>query len=143
MRALHRDGGFARVALALLNPNDSDQLAGRLLLGVDEQAPFLASLSGSLTKDHPYFLSLMKRSEPTLIEDFTIPVAEPVSAAFLRVWNPGSAILAPLRVGTRPIGLIYCDRGPIPAQVQAKDYQAFQLFFGQTTLSMNRLAGVL
>ena len=143
VRALHRDGGFARVALALLNPNDSDQLAGRLLLGVDEQAQFLAGLSGSLTKDHPYFLSLMKRSEPTLIEDFTIPVAEPVSAAFLRVWNPGSAILAPLRVGTRPIGLIYCDRGPIPAQVQAKDYQAFQLFFGQTTLSMNRLAGVL
>lgn len=40
--ALHRDGGFTRVALALLNPNDSDQMIGRLLLGVDQPAPFLS-----------------------------------------------------------------------------------------------------
>lgn len=141
--ALHRDGGFTRVALALLNPNDSDQMIGRLLLGVDQPAPFLSSLSGSLSKDHSHFLSLLKRSEPTLIEDFTIPMGEPINPAFLRIWNPGSAILAPLRVGTRPIGMIYCDRGPLPGQVQAKEYQAFQLFFSQTTLSMNRLAGIL
>lgn len=141
--ALHRDAGFARVALALLNPNDSDQIIGRLLLGIDQPASFLASLSGSFSKDHPYFLSLLKRSEPTLIENFSTPMSAPISPAFLRVWNPGSAILAPLRVGTRPIGMIYCDRGPLPGQVQAKDYQAFQLFFSQTTLSMNRLAGIL
>lgn len=141
--ALHRDGGFSRVALALLNPNDSDQIIGRLLLGIDQPAPFLASLSGSFSKDHPYFLSLLKRSEPTLIEDFTTPMGAPISPAFLRVWNPGSAILAPLRVGTRPIGMMYCDRGPLPGQVQATDYQAFQLFFSQTTLSMNRMAGIL
>lgn len=141
--ALHRDAGFARVALALLNPTDSDQITGRLLLGIDQPASFLASLSGSFSKDHPYFLTLLKRSEPTLIENFSTPMSAPISPAFLRVWNPGSAILAPLRVGTRPIGMIYCDRGPLPGQVQAKDYQAFQLFFSQTTLSMNRLAGIL
>lgn len=143
VRALHRDGGFARVALALLNPNDSDQLIGRLLLGMEQPAPYLESLSGSLTKDHPYFLNLLKRAEPSLIDDFTKPLSYAVSPDFLRIWNPSSAIIAPLRVGIRPIGMIYGDNGPVPERVQPKDLQAFQLFFSQTTLSMNRLAGVL
>ncbi len=143
VRALHRDGGFARVALALLNPNDSDQLIGRLLLGMDQPAPYLESLSGSLTKDHPHFLSLMKRAEPSLVEDFTKPMSYAVSPDFLRIWNPSSAIIAPLRVGTRPIVMIYGDNGSLPQRVLPKDFQAFQIFFSQTTLSMNRLAGVL
>jgi hypothetical protein len=136
VHALHRDGGFARVALALLNPNNTDHLVGRLLLGVEDPAPYIESLSGSLTKEHPHFLQLMN-------EDFTVPLGDPINPKFLRTWNPGSAIIAPLRVGTRPIGMLYCDNGPLPRQVQQKDYHAFQLFFGQTTLSINRLAGVL
>jgi len=143
VRALHQDGGFARVALALLNPNDNDQLVGRLILGTEQPTPYLGSLSGSLTKDHPYFLSLLKRSEPVLIKDFTVPMSDPVSPGFLQIWNPGSAIVVSLWVGTRPIGMMYCDNGPLPQQVQPKDYQAFQLFFSQITLSMNRLAGLL
>lgn len=143
VHALHRDGGFARVALGLLNPNNTDHLVGRLLLGADEPAPYLETLSGSLTKDHPYFLQLMKRSDAVWVEDFTIPLGDPINPKFLRGWNPGSAIIAPLRVGTRPIGMLYCDNGPLPRQVQQKDYHAFQLFFSQTTLSINRLAGVL
>lgn len=143
VRALHRDAGFVRVALALLNPHDSDQLIGRLLIGVKPAEAHLASLSGSLSKDHPAFLCLLKRSEPILLTDFTIPREAPINPSFLRLWNPGSGILAPLRIGNRPIGMMYCDCGPLPNQVQPRDYQAFQLFFTQTTLSMNRLAGVL
>ncbi len=143
VHALHRDGGFARVALALLNPNNTDQLVGRLLLGMDDPSPYIDSLSGSLTKDHPHFLQLMKRSDAIWIEDFATPLGNPINPKFLRTWNPGSAVIAPLRVGTRPIGILYCDNGPLPQQVQQKDYHAFQLFFGQTTLSINRLAGVL
>lgn len=143
VRALHHDGGFARVALALLNPHDTDQLIGRLLFGVDPPTSYLNSLSGSLSQDHPFFLNSLKQLEPSLIEDFTTPMGAPINPAFLRLWNPGSAIIAPLRIGNRPIGMIYCDRGPLPQQVQPKDYQTFQLFFNQATLSMNRLAGVL
>lgn len=143
VHALHRDGGFARVALALLNPNNTDHLVGRLLLGVEEPASHLDSLSGSLTKEHPHFLQLMKRSDAVWVEDFTVPLGDPLNPKFLRTWNPGSAIIAPLRVGTRPIGMLYCDNGPLPRQVQQKDYHAFQLFFDQTTLSINRLAGIL
>ncbi len=142
-RALHRDGGFARVGLALLNPNDTDQLIGRLALGVDPSAAFLKSLSGSLSQDHPCFLSLLKQLDPRLIEDFSKLNGPPVSASFLSLWKPSSAIVAPLRIGNRPIGMIYCDRGPLPQHVQARDFQGFQLFYGQAMLSMNRLAGVL
>jgi HD-like signal output (HDOD) protein len=141
--ALHQDGGFSRVALCLLNPNDTNQLIGRLALGVDSPSAHLECLSGSLSDDHAYFLNLLKQLEPTLIEDFTTPTSAPLNAAFLRIWNPGSAIIAPLRIGTRPIGMMYCDCGPLPNQIRLKDFQAFQLFFTQTTLSMNRLAGVL
>jgi HD-like signal output (HDOD) protein len=143
VRALHRDGGFARVALCLLNPHDSNQLIGRLLLGVEPPAAHLACLSGSLSDEHPYFLNLLKGLEPSLIEDFTTPMRVPVNPAFLRLWNPGSGIVAPLRVGNRPIGMIYCDAGPLPNQITPNEYRAFQLFFDQTTLSINRLAGVL
>ncbi|BCA55187.1 signal transduction protein with HDOD/GAF domains [Nitrospira sp. KM1] len=141
VRALHRDAGFDRVALALLNPHDTDQLVGRLLLGIDPPGPHLTSLNGSLGHDHPYFLSLLKQPGPTLIEDWGKETQN--SSSFLHLWNAGSGIVAPLRIGTRPIGLIYSDCGPRPRTVVAKDYQAFQLFFSQATLSMNRLAGVL
>jgi len=143
VHALHRDGGFARASLALQNPSNTDHLVGRRLLGVEEPAPYIDSLSGSLTKEHPHFLQLMKRSDAVWIEDFTVPLSNPINPKFLRTWNPGSAIVAPHRVGTRPIGMLHCDNGPLPRQVQQKDYHAFQLFFGQTTLSINRLAGVL
>jgi HD-like signal output (HDOD) protein len=143
VRALYRDGGFARVALALLNPHDTDQLVGRLLLGIDPPSPHLDCLSGSLSHEHPCFLNLLKQAEPTLIEDFTTPMSVPMNPAFLKTWNPGSAIIAPLRIGNRPIGMLYCDRGPLPQRVRSKDYQAFQLFYTQTALSMNRLAGIL
>ncbi len=143
VQALHRDGGFGRVALCLLNPHDTDRLIGRLLLGVNPPEAHLHCLSGSLSKDHPYFLNLLKLQDPSLIDDFTTPTGTALNPAFVRLWNPGSAIIAPLRIGNRPIGMIYCDGGPLPRQVRPTDYQAFQLFFNQTTLSMNRLAGIL
>lgn len=62
---------------------------------------------------------------------------------FIEVWKPTSAILAPLRVGAKPIGLIFCDRATSSQPVLSHDYQAFQLFFAQTTLGLNRLAGIL
>ena len=62
---------------------------------------------------------------------------------FIEVWKPTSAIVAPLRVGAKPIGLIYCDRVTTSQPVLSQDYQAFQLFFAQTTLGLNRLASIL
>ena len=59
------------------------------------------------------------------------------------MWKPMSAIVAPLRVGAKPIGLIYCDRATSCQPVGSQDYQALQLFFAQTTLGLNRLAGIL
>ncbi len=141
LRALHDDGGFGRVALCLVNPHDPNQLVGRLALGVEPPDTYLGCLSGSLSGEHPYFLSLMKDRDPVLIEDFMTPMSAPINAAFLRLWNPTSGIVAPLRVGLRPIGLIYCDAGPVPNQVGVRDYQRFRLFFDHATVSMSQLAG--
>jgi HD-like signal output (HDOD) protein len=143
VQALHRDAGFDRVGLALLNPSDSDLLVGRLVFGVDPPAPHLRSLSGSLSREHQFFLTILKRVDPLLVPNFSDQMAETLKQDFLDVWKPTSAIVAPLRVGARPIGLIYCDRATSNQPVLPQDYQAFQLFFAQTTLGLNRLAGIL
>ena len=141
--ALHRDAGFDRVGLALLNQHDSDQLLGRLVLGTNPPAPFLRSLSGSLSREHQFFLSVLKRTDPLLVPTFSDQVGGTLKQDFLAIWKPTSAIVAPLRVGAKPIGLIYCDRASSSQPMLAQDYQAFQLFFAQTTLCLNRLAGIL
>jgi HD-like signal output (HDOD) protein len=143
VRSLHRDAGFGRIGLALLNPSDSDLLIGRLALGVTPPAPYLSSFSGSLSREHPFFLSILKRVDPLLVPRFSDQPVGTIKPDFLDVWHPTSAILAPLRVGVRPIGLVYCDRGPGHPPMHPQDYQVFQLFLSQTTLGMNRLAGIL
>lgn len=143
VQSLHRDAGFDRVGLALLNLNDSDQLVGRLVLGAMPMAPYLRALSGSLSNEHQLFLTVLKRFDPLLMSDFTNQTEGAMKQEFVEIWNPVSAILAPLRVGTRPIGIIYCDRGMRNQPVLASDYQTFLLFFMHTTMGLNRLAGVL
>ncbi len=66
-----------------------------------------------------------------------------LSSRFLATWQTSSAILAPIRIGIRPIGLLYSDHGPLLGQITPQDLQSLQLFFGQAILSLNRLAGVL
>ena len=143
VQSLHRDAGFDRVGLALLNQNDSDLLVGRLVLGVDPPAPYLRSLSGSLSREHRFFLTVLKRVDPLLVPNFSDKMGGTLKQDFIEVWKPPSGIVAPLRVGTKPIGLIYCDRVTVSRPVLSQDYQVFHLFFAQTTLCLNRLAGIL
>lgn len=142
VQSLHRDAGFDRVGLALLNQNNCDLLAARLVLGVTPPAPYLRSLSGSLSREHPFFLKVLKRVDPLLVPNFFDQMAGTLKQDFIEVWRPTSAIVAPLRVGAKPIGLIYCDRVTTGQPVLSEDYQVFQLFFAQTTLGLNRLAGI-
>lgn len=143
VQSLHRDAGFDRVGLALLNQNDSDLLVGRLVLGVTPPALYLRSLSGSLSREHQFFLTVLKRVDPLLIPNFSDQMVGSLKQEFIEIWEPTSAIVAPLRVGAKPIGLIYCDRATSSQPVCSQDYQALQLFFAQTTLGLNRLAGIL
>lgn len=142
VESLHRDAGFNRVGLALLNQNDSDLLVGRLVLGVNPPAPYLRSLSGSLSREHQFFLTVLKRVDPLLVPNFSDQMVGARKQDFIEIWKPTSAIVAPLRVGVKPIGLIYCDRAS-SQPMHSQDYQALQLFFAQTTLGLNRLAGIL
>ena len=48
VNTLHDGGGFTRVALALLNPGDTDQLLGRVVVGVDVPEQHLNRLAGLL-----------------------------------------------------------------------------------------------
>lgn len=140
--SLHQDAGFDRVGLSILNSNDSDLLVGRLVLGTTPLSPYLRAISGSLSQDHQFFLTVLKRIDPLHIPEFSALMAGSIKQEFLEIWNPTSAIIASLRVGVKPIGLVYCDRGTTRQPVSAQDYQVFQLFFRHTTLGLNRLAGI-
>jgi HD-like signal output (HDOD) protein len=141
--SLHQDAGFDRVGLTILNPNDSDLLVGRLVLGAAPLAPYLRAMSGSLSREHQLFLTVLKRVDPLFVPDFSAQPGGGMKQEFLDTWKPTSVILAPLRVGVKPIGLVYCDRATSGQPVRAQDYQVFQLFFLQTTLGLNRLAGII
>ena len=141
--SLHQEAGFDRVGLSILNATDSDLLVGRLVLGAAPLAPYLQAISGSLSRDHQFFLTVLKRSDPLHVPDFSGLLAGTIKQEFIEVWNPTSAIIASLRVGVKPIGLVYCDRATSRQPVCAQDYQVFQLFFLHTTLGLNRLAGII
>jgi len=143
IQALHRDAGFDRVGLTLLNQNDSDLLVGRRAIGVAPLAPYLRSISGSLSREHQFFLSILKQVDPLLVDDVPARTTRRIKQEFIEVWKPTSAILAPLRVGVKPIGLAYCDRTTSGQPVLPQDLQALQLFFAQMTLNLNRLADIL
>ena len=143
VHTLHDGGGFTRVALALLNPGDTDQLLGRVIVGVDPPDRYLASFTGSLSAQHPLFLHVLKGQDPYLFSKASGDEARSLSSVFSKTWRSSSAVLAPIRIGIRPIGLLYGDRGPDPNQVSPQDLQSFQLFLGQAILSLNRLAGGL
>jgi transcriptional regulator with GAF, ATPase, and Fis domain len=133
------------VALALLNPGDTDQLLGRVVVGVEADTPtqYLSSFTGSLSADHPLFLQILKRHDPLLVSNVSAEDPQSLHSTFVSTWQTSSAVLAPIRIGNRPIGLLYSDRGPHAIQVSRHDLQSFQLFFGQAILSLNRMAGVL
>jgi hypothetical protein len=96
-----------------------------------------------LGREHRFLPSVLKRHDPLLVSDFSDQTAGTMKQAFLDIWKSTSYIMAPLRVGAKPIGLIYCDRGTRRQAVLPQDYQAVQLFFTATTLGLNGLAGVL
>jgi transcriptional regulator with GAF, ATPase, and Fis domain len=103
----------------------------------------LCSFTGSLSVEHPLFLRVLKRHDPLLVSDISAEGPQSLHPTFVSTWQTSSAVLAPIRVGNRPIGLLYCDRGPYSSQISPHDLQSFQLFFGQAILSINRLAGIL
>lgn len=140
--ALQNSAGFVRVGIALLNPADRDALVGRHVTGVTPIEPYLLSLTGSLSRQHPFLASVLAARDPLLVKDLARGHRPHPSVEFLEVWKATSAVLAPLRINTRPIGLLYADRGEAPRSVTDEDYEVFLALFNQTILSMNRLAGV-
>jgi len=143
VNSLHEGGGFARVALALLDPRDTDRLLGRVVVGVNEPTQYLCSFNGSLSVDYPLFLQVLKRHDPLIVSNFLTVGSHALHARFISIWQASSALLAPIRIGNRPIGLLYSDHGSHSTEISSHDLQSFQLFLSQAILSLNRLAGVL
>jgi hypothetical protein len=105
---LKTSAGFVRVGIALPNPMDRDALVGRHVIGMTPVEPYLASLTGALpTASVP--VGGAQRARASLGERFHPGHHLRPSAGFLDTWKATSAVLAPLRIIARPIGIIYAD----------------------------------
>ncbi|HKP01446.1 MAG TPA: hypothetical protein VJU02_07435 [Nitrospiraceae bacterium] len=139
VNSLHDGGGFARVALALLDPRDTDRLLGRVVVGVDEPTRYLCSFNGSLSADHPLLLQVLKRHDPLIVSNFLTVGSHALHATFISIWQASGA-----NSYRQPT-----DRAPLQrpwsysTEISPHDLQSFQFFLSQAILRLNRLAGVL
>ena len=138
IKALHTTLKFNRVALALLDPQDTSRLIGRYLIGADPQQ-YLPPLTGSLNHDHRFFLSILKRTDPLLVSDVDANIRSQFSPHFLEVWAPGACLLGPIRIKNRPIGLIYADFGPSSPSIPVQTLTRYHMFYAPLSEGLIRL----
>ena len=110
-KRLDGDGGFRRVALALIHQKDCVNDGPRHSLR-ERPNPLPLHLLRIVQPGPPFFQHEMKSAEPLFIEDVTTLLCAPLNPAFLQVRKGGWAIFAPLRARTRPVGMILHDGWP-------------------------------
>lgn len=137
LAAMQRHLGLKRIALALVAIDNPDKILGRYQLGVNDPT-YLQVLTGSLRRDFPLFLHLLKSSVPSAIANLS---SHPqVASKFLDVWQPRACLIAPIRLGTRPIAFLYADQGPHTPAIDGATEEGFQQFHQAFLRGINHLA---
>lgn len=137
LEGIHRGVGMDRALFALLTP-DRRMLRAKHVLGV-----------GSETLARAFRFSL---NEPNVLTDAlraarALHVGPESDSRLLRGLTPGVVaavgtgpfFVMPLRVGERPIGLIYADRRPSGRPLDEESFAAFRQFGQQANLGLAAL----
>lgn len=138
MKALQATLRFKRIALTLLDPHDTSRLIGRYLIGAEPQS-HLPALTGSLHADHPFFLTILKRTDPIIVPAMDKHISRDLSPYFLQVWKPNACLIGPIRINNRPIGLLYADFGPQTPSMSPRLLAEYQLFYVPLSEGLSRL----
>ncbi|MFQ5488438.1 MAG: HDOD domain-containing protein [Gammaproteobacteria bacterium] len=135
LQGLHEGVGFDRATLVLLNPALSHYSA-RLAVG-DDQESLKSYFERPVQRQQDLFSDVLLGGNELLVENVNDPAwRHLLGQAFATATGAGSFIVAPLRQGTKPIGLFYADNATRSAPISPEDHRGFIHFVSQGRLAL-------
>lgn len=135
LEGMHRGVGFERAAIALLN-KEKTQLTAKYVIrqsSNDWQEKFILSIENP----HSVFSRCLESKELIMIDGSKQTLLDPERA---ELKNNGAAILAPILVGQRLLGVYYADRGGDTLELDKNRKDGFQHFYQQANMCLAMIA---
>jgi len=135
LEGLHQGVGFDRTMLCLLSPDRSKYMA-RLAFG--KGANMLKQyFNFPVNEDHDVFSSTMIKGSELLVEDINDPSwANMIYSDFYKSVGASSFIIASIRSGSKPIGMIYADKISSNNPISTEEHRGFMQFVAQARLAV-------
>ena len=135
LEGLHQGVGFDRAMLCLLSPDRSKYMA-RLAFG--KNAEMLKQyFNFPVNEDHDLFSHTMIKGSELLVEDINDPSwATMIHRDFYPAVGAKSFIIASIRSGAKPIGMIYADKVTAKKPVTTDEHRGFIQFVAQARLAV-------
>lgn len=135
LEGLHQGVGFDRAMLCLLNPDRSKYMA-RLVFG--KNANMLKQyFNFPVNEDHDIFSHVMIKGSELLVEDINDPSwASMINNDFYASIGAKNFIIASIRSGDKPIGMIYADKLASRKPISSDEHRGFMQFVAQARLAV-------
>ncbi|MBV1787279.1 HDOD domain-containing protein [Marinobacterium sp. D7] len=136
VEAIERCSTLDRVAFCLLS-DDRSKLSARIVRGLEGASLKKVMQLNSAEPKGQLFVRLVEKGSTLLVSDCTEQGwAERLPADFMRTVAPTGFIAAPLRVGSRSLGLFYADTVQLGKHVDDAAFRVFSQFLVQTRLAL-------
>nr|WP_242521670.1 HDOD domain-containing protein [Motiliproteus sp. SC1-56] len=136
VEAIHESTGCNRAGFCLLSA-DRQKLTMKIARGEQIEAMRTFFELSRKSQADTFFFRLLAKGSPLLVIDCQEPSwSERLPGHFLTQVNPRGFILAPLGVGSKPLGFLYADKLSSANPVNEEDFRAFNQFFMQTKMAL-------
>ena len=135
LEGLYQGVGFDRAMLCLLSP-DRDQYMARLAFGKNAAA-LKKYFNFPVNEDHDVFSHTMIKGSEILVEDINDKSwASLIQSDFYQSIGAKCFIIALLRSGSKPIGMIYADKMTTQKSITTDEHRGFIQFVSQARLAI-------
>ena len=135
LEGLYQGVGFDRAMLCLLSP-DRDQYMARLAFGKNAAA-LKKYFNFPINEDHDVFSHTMIKGSEILVEDINDKSwASLIQSDFYQSIGAKCFIIASLRSGSKPIGMIYADKMTTQKSITTDEHRGFIQFVSQARLAI-------
>jgi len=135
LEGLYQGVGFDRAMLCLLSP-DRDQYMARLAFGKNAAA-LKKYFNFPVNEDHDVFSHTMIKGSEILVEDINDKSwASLIQSDFYQSIGAKCFIIASLRSGSKPIGMIYADKMTTQKSITTDEHRGFIQFVSQARLAI-------
>ena len=136
-QTLYASYGFERILLALVTPN-KEKIKGKMGFGnhVDQIVPLLQVTLEPGTFCHQLLTHYQIIRYNSLENERGV---EGIPGEFLKQWGSFPGLVGSLYAPTKPIGLIFADRGGTHVPLTEADFAAFAMILSQTNANLARI----